>query len=229
MSTTELDTTTMREPCTYCKHSHLDYACDEQIADIKQDVVKKAIDLLYPINYQPFEYAHFVTMNDSDMGNDDYCENCIGAAIKEARKLNKSQRQELTEQAAKMIAEGFYLSQKKKVQITELQVLKWKRDRLKEWPAKAKFGSERHDPDFGGGLNKPCTCEKCGRYFQCSFTPDKEQAQRMLDDVKNAGEWPDETKWTLETGLYNYAYVEDSEAQDLLYQVAETILKKYNA
>ena len=40
-STRELLSRPSREPCTYCKKNHLDYACDAQLEYIKENILNK--------------------------------------------------------------------------------------------------------------------------------------------------------------------------------------------
>lgn len=191
-----------------------------------EETIDKARELLEPIKYEAFEYGYFVLKNGSDMGNSDYCINCIGEAVKVAREYHRTERKRIIEKFAKISADGFYYNKKKKVKVTEKEISKAKRYQLKEYPAKATFTYEGHDPDFGGGLQEPCSCESCGEFFVCNFEPDKDEAERLLDIVTNYQPLDDRSKWELEIALSNYRYVKD-DVKPILEQVANLIIQSF--
>jgi len=193
-----------------------------------EETIEKAIEKLQPINYNSFDTGYFVLKNGSDMGNSDYCENCIGEAVKEARKYHKEQREKIIAKYNLIETKGYCFHNGKKVKVagkyTKEQISKSKRSELKEYPAKATFTYEGHDPDFGGGLQEPCSCEDCGEYFTCNFEPNKDEAEHLLHLINHPEPLTDRDKWEIEIGLNNYRYVKD-DVKPLLGQVAEKIIK----
>jgi hypothetical protein len=189
--------------------------------------IEQAVELLKPINYNSFDVGYYVLQNGSDMGNSDYCENCIAAAVKEVRTFHKEQRQKILDKFKQISETGYFKVGRKKVNVkakyTEKEIAKAKRYELKEYPAKASFTYEGHDPDFGGGLTEPCTCEGCGEAFTCSFTPNKEEAEYLLEIVNNKEELSDRNKWELDIALYNYDYTDD-DVKLILDKVVERLL-----
>src|SRR5688572_16195154 len=132
-----------------------------------------AREILQPINYNSFNVGYYVLLNGIDMGGSDYCENCINNAVKVARKYHREQRQKVLDKFKEIDDTGFYKTGRKKVNVKEKysksEIAKAKRVELKKFPAKASFNYQGHDPDFGGGLYEPCTCEGCGEAFTCDF------------------------------------------------------------
>lgn len=177
------------------------------------ELIEMAIKALQPITYEPHHVGYFVMMNDKDNGGSDYCENCIKGAVKEARKYHRERRQEIIEKHAKALASGKYSAQ---------QVAKSQRQQLKEYPAKASFSYEGHDPDFGGGAKEPHTCEGCGEAFFTEFTADVDETEHLLRSAK-AGNISERDKWEMEMALYHYEYAEPK-AQEILIEVANKIL-----
>lgn len=180
---------------------------------MKTDKIERAVAAIQPIKYEPHPEAYFVKMNDKDLGGDDFCKNCISGAIKASRKFHKERRAEIIKKHADALNSGKYGPN---------EVAKSKRSQLKKYPSKAKFSYETHDPDFGGGLNEPCCCSECGEPFICAFTPDKEQAKRLLISAVDLSE---QDKWELDIAFYHYQYCEP-EVQKILIRVADLILDK---
>jgi len=187
--------------------------------------IEKAIELINPINYKPHEIGYYVVKNGNDEGGSDYCENCIPKVVKESREYHKTERKRIIEKFATISANGFYYNKKKKVKVAESEIAKAKRYQLKEYPAKATFTYEGHDPDFGGGLREPCSCAECGEPFSCSFTPDLEEAERLLEGV-NVGDISDREKWELDIAFYNFQYCKD-DVQKILYEAALKIIQSF--
>jgi acetylornithine deacetylase/succinyl-diaminopimelate desuccinylase-like protein len=194
---------------------------------MKSEKIENALQILKPISYQSFDVGYFVLLNGSDMGNSDYCENCIDKAVKEARKFHKEQRQKVLDKFKQISENGFLKVGRKKINIkakyTEKEIAKAKRYELREYPAKASFTYEGHDPDFGGGLKEPCTCEGCGEAFTCNFEPNKEEAEYLFEIVKNKAELTERNKWEIDIALYNYEYADD-DAKPILDKIVEKLL-----
>jgi hypothetical protein len=199
-------------------------------------IIEKAIKLLSPINYKTFDTAYYVTKDDTDMGYSDYCEKCIDEAVKKAKEYHLERRNEIVAQYKQIEKYGFFRIGRKKVQVkgkySENQIKQSKRSKLKDFRLKSKFSHEGHDPDFGGGLSEPCSCDNCGEYFTCVFVPNKDQANRMLDIVNSEDAISDIEKWELEGGLSAYEYIENNDVKNILIEVANIISiergKKFN-
>ncbi len=191
--------------------------------------IEEAIKKLQPINFEPHPIAYFVVKNGQDMGQEDYCENCIGDAVKEARVFHKEQREKIKAKYLLIETKGYCFHNGKKVKVkgkyTDKQIVISKRGELKEYPAKSTFTYEGHDPDFGGGLHRPCSCENCGDYFMCNFEPDKEEIENLLSIVNNPKPLTDIDKWEIEIALSNYQYVEDN-VKPLLMRVSGKVINK---
>lgn len=190
--------------------------------------ISKAIELLQPITYQSNDIGYFVVKNGRDMGGEDFCKKCITEAVSKARDYHRKSRQQLLRKYDKILADGFYYNRKKKIKVTKEEVLKSKRYELKQFPAKASFGYEGHDPDFGGGLSMPCTCGNCGENFTCNFEPDTDEANHLLSIVNHSEPLTDADKWEIDISLSNYEYMDD-EVKIILEKVADIIIQKNGA
>lgn len=188
-----------------------------------EEIINKATELLQPINYEPHEIGYYVVMNGNDRQGSDYCETCIKEQVKIDRNYHRTMRKQIIERHQKFLKDGFYYNRKKKVAVTAEQVKSSMRYKLKEFPAKATFTYEGHDPDFGGGLSEPCCCAECGEPFQCSFTPDKDEADRLLDYISD-GTISERTKWEIDIAFYHFKYCDD-DVKEVLVQVANSIIK----
>lgn len=190
-------------------------------------IIDEAIKKLQPINYESFSTGYFVLMNGKDMGNSDYCENCIDDAIKIARKSHKEKREEIKTKYTLIETKGYCFHNGKKEKVkgkyTDKQIASSRRSELKNYPAKATFTYEGHDPDFGGGLREPCSCENCGEYFTCNFEPSMDEAKHLLHIVNNPKPLTHRDKWEIEIALNNYQYVKD-DVKPFLERVAEKII-----
>lgn len=180
---------------------------------MENEIIERALETLKPVNFNPHYTGYFVTMNGNDMGDCDYCEACINDAVKKARKWHKEQRALIIKKHDKALASGKY---------TEAVVKKSKRAALKEYPAKASFTYEGHDPDFGGGASEPHTCDGCGEPFQTEFTADKDEAEHLLRAIE-MGELSDREKWELDVALYHFKYSKP-DAQEILWRAATVLL-----
>ncbi len=189
--------------------------------------IEQAIKLLQPINYKPFDTGYYIVKNGDDTGSEDYCIECIDDAVKEARTLNILKRNQILNKFKSIEKFGYFKQGRKVIRVkpkySDTEILKAKRNELKDYRAGSKFTYEGHDPDFGGGLNEPCSCENCGEFFICNFEPDKDEAERLLDTVTNYQPLSDRDKWELEIALGNYQYAE-SEAKPILELVAKKII-----
>lgn len=183
---------------------------------MEKEKINKAIEALQPIVYEPHPYGYYVLKNKNDMGGSDYCKSCINAAVKSAREFHRTQR-------ARIIKKYEDASKNNRFKQTELR--KWKRMELKEYPFKANFTYAWHDPDFGGGLYEPCTCDGCGEPFACQFTPNKDEAEHLSHIIKCA-KLSDRDKWELEIALNHYQYSQP-DVRIVLEFVAEQILNYY--
>jgi hypothetical protein len=187
------------------------------------EIVEKAAELLQPIKYEPHNTGYFVLLNGRDMGDEDYCENCIADAVKRARNFHKEQRQKVLDKFKEITETGFYNGVNIKEKYSEKEIAKAKRYELKEYPSKASFSYEGHDPDFGGGEKSAKTCEGCGDYFHTNFETDIEEANYLLEDFGDGSDLSETLKWKLDIAFYNYNYL-DEEAQKNLLSIAEKIV-----
>jgi hypothetical protein len=190
-----------------------------------EEIINKAAELIQPINYEPFDTGYYVVMNQKDEGGSDYCINCIKDAVKAARKYHFEQRQQIKDDYDKLLTKGIWRGKKVKEKYSQSDIMRSMRSKLKEYPAKASFTYEGHDPDFGGGLSEPCSCAECGEPFQCSFTPDLDEANRLLEDI-NTGDLSDRRKWEYDIAFYHFEYCDD-DVKEVLVQVANSIIKSF--
>lgn len=192
-------------------------------------IIEQAIKLLKPINYSPAYPAYFVQKNDSDEGGEDYCEKCISIAVKNSRKHHREERKRIIDKFRQINETGFLKHGRRKINVKEKyttkQIADAKRYELKDYPAQVSFTSTSHDPDFGGGLHEPCTCAECGEPFECSFTPNEEEAGRILDYTQDEQPLTEREKWEIEIGLNHYEYTTEI-VQEFLLKAAETIISK---
>ena len=188
-----------------------------------EEKIEKARQLLQPIKYKSFDIGFYVLKNGIDMGGEDFCENCIDAAVKEARNYHREQRKQIIEKYDKISEDGYYRHGKKKIAVTQKLVDRTKRYKLREYPARASFTFEGHDPDFGGGLEEPCCCGDCGEYFTCNFESDIEEVNHLLFIMPPDHQLTDRDKWEIDIALSNYKYATD-DVKLLLDKIAEIIL-----
>ena len=186
------------------------------------EIIEKATEILHPIKYEPHHTGYIVLMNGRDMGNEDYCEKCISDAVKTARKFHKEQRQKVLDKFKEITETGFYNGVNIKQKYSEKEISKAKRYELKEYPAKASFTYEGHDPDFGGGEKSAKTCEGCGDYFHTNFEPDIKEANYLLEEFGDGSDLSETLKWKLDIAFYNYDYLEE-DVQNVLLSIAEKI------
>lgn len=194
-------------------------------------VLENAIELLPASTYEPHHIGYFVKQDDEDMGDEDFCENCIDDAVKSAKKNNKERRLEILDKYKQIEETGFYNGKDCSHYPKDL-IASSKKTELKEHSKKSKFSSEGHDPDFGGGQNEPISCEGCGHYFYTNFEPDEDCANRLLEDLNDGDltkkDYSESLKWKLEIAFSNYNYVE-SDVQQILLKCAELVIKTYSA
>lgn len=187
------------------------------------EIIEKASELLAPIAFEPHHTAYFVTKNGDDMGNDDYCINCIGKAVKTARKYHKEDRQNILDKFKEIEETGFFKGQNIKKQYSDAEIKRAKRTELKDFPSKAKFSYEGHDPDFSGGEHEPLTCSDCGEYFYTNFSPDLDEANYLSEEYGDGSAVAESTKWKLDIVFYNFDYL-DEKVQEILLSIAEKII-----
>ena len=187
------------------------------------EIIEKATELLQPITFEPHHTAYFVTQNESDMGNDDCCINCIDNTVKEARKYHKEKRQSILDKFKEIEETGFFNGQNIKEKYSDAEIKKAKKYELKDYPAKVKFGYEGHDPDFGGGEKSARTCSDCGEYFYTNFEPDLEECYYLLEEYGDGSDISDSLKWKLDIAFYNWEYLDD-DAKSVLLSIAEKIV-----
>lgn len=192
--------------------------------------IKMAMKNLEPIKYKTFDVAYFVLKDGDDMGNSDYCENCINDAVKEAKDYHLKRRNEIIDKYNQIEKNGFFKIGRKKIQVkgkySDNKIKKSRMYELKDYRLKSKFSYEGHDPDFGGGLREPHSCENCGEYFTCTFVPSEEEANRILDVVNSEDTIIDIDKWVVYEGLSSYQYVKESNIKKILLEASKKIINK---
>lgn len=191
-------------------------------------IIEKANEYLQPINFEPHDTGYFVTMNEDDMGNADFCINCIDSEVKEARKYHKEKRQSILTKYKEIEETGWFNGINIKEKHSDTLIKHSRKDELKKYPAKAKFAHQGHDPDFGGGCTSPQTCEGCGEYFFTNFEADKEEVGYLLEEYGDGLKISDSLKWKLDIVFYNYEYLDDEVKKNLLL-IAEKIIKNGNS
>jgi len=194
-------------------------------------VLEKAIELLAKSTYKPNHIGYFVKQDDEDMGDVDFCENCIDDAVKSAKKNNKERRLEILDKYKQIEETGLY-NGKDCSHYPKNLIASSKKTELKKHPKKSKFSCEGHDPDFSGGEKKPKSCEGCGHYFYTNFEPDEDCANRLLENLNDGDllkdDYKESLKWKLEIAFGNYDYVE-TDVQKTLLQCAELVIKTYSS
>lgn len=193
----------------------------KEIDSATEAILDKAREALEPIEYDTKYPAYFIKMNDVDMGGEDFCSDCIQHALTVARREHKEQRAAIKTMFANTIKTRKWKGKKIEASITEAQLLKEMRHRLRKIPANAKFTTEGHDPDFGGGLTYWKTCEDCGEIFSCEFNPDG-QTMDYLEEIEMK-DLSHRDKWILDSALRYYQYVEP-DLQPRLLKIAENII-----
>lgn len=187
------------------------------------EIIEKAIEMLRVLKYEPEYYGYFVKQDDCDMGNSDYCRKCIPSAVKAAKKFHLEQRQNIISKYQEIYNTGFYKGVDIWSKYSKETVDNSKEKELEEYPEKAKFTYECHDPDFGGGSSEPLTCEGCGKYFYTNFTADEECAKSYFEEGQK--KLSQSQKWCIWMALSNYDYSEDK-AKEYLLKIAKLLTAK---
>ncbi len=191
-----------------------------------EKIIERAIKLLQPIKYESFDIGYFAMKNDCDMGGQDFCINCIDEAVELEKKSYEVKRASIISKFKQIEEKGYFKQGRKKNQVkgkyTPRQIADGKRIELEEYPEETVFSYEGHDPDFGGGLQEPCSCDSCGEYFTCNFQPNEEEAQHLLT-IFSKQKIADRDKWECDIALRNYQHTKDN-VKSVLYKVAECII-----
>lgn len=194
-------------------------------------VLEKAIELLPASTYEPNHIGFFVKKDDEDMGDEDFCENCIDAAVKSAKKHNKEKRLEILDKYKQIEETGLYNGKDCSNYPKDL-IASSKKAELKKYPKKSKFTCEGHDPDFGGGESEPKSCADCGHYFYTDFNPDEDCANRLLEYLNDGDllkdDYKESLKWKLEIAFSNYEYC-DNDVKEIIFKCAEIVVKTYSS
>lgn len=200
-----------------------------------EELIEKATESLGEIKYEEKYPAYFVKKNDEDMGNSDFCQDCIDDEVKRAEKEYHKERKKIERKFHLIETKGYCFHNGKKVKVkgkyTEKQIADAKEYELKEYPADAKFTYEWHDPDFGGGDSSPKYCEGCWECFRCDFKPDDqemdwlEQAIMPYLERKARKKIPEKYKWELEHAFRYYEYC-DAEIKERLEKMAVAVCIK---
>lgn len=192
--------------------------------------IDAALKFLENNKYKPFETAYFIRRDDTDMGNEDFCHECIKNEVKRCKEENIKKRVWINSKYDLIEAKGYFFTEHgTKVLIKEkhtpVYLEKCRRYELKQYPAKAKFTYEGHDPDFGGGLTEPKTCAGCGEYFDVYFTINDYELGYVED--YNVFEPDDRLKFYLHRILEYYQYCKP-DIQTRLKNLADKIIRVNN-
>lgn len=171
----------------------------------KTPEIELAIEFLEKNKYEPFQIAYFVRVNDEDEGGEDFCENCIDDEVKRCRKRNLDKRTEIKNDFETLISTGVWRGKRERKKYSESELRKEMRRRLKEYPAKAKFTYEGHDPDFGGGLTEPKQCPDCGEHFDVEYKISSSELD-YVEKWEKVNELDDRDKYILYRTLNYYDY-----------------------
>jgi hypothetical protein len=192
--------------------------------------IHTALEFLKDNKYKPFKTAYFIRQNDSDMGDEDFCHECIKNELKRCKEDNIKKRLWINSKYDLIEAKGYYLTEYgNKVIVKETHtpayLAKCRRSELKEYPAKVKFTYEAHDPDFGGGLTEPKTCLGCGEYFDVYFAISDDELGYV--EEYNIFQPDDRLKFNLHRILEYYQYCEP-DIKVRLDKLAEKIIRVNN-
>jgi hypothetical protein len=167
-----------------------------------KDLKDKAIELLEPFEqryYSTLSDVHWVRQDNNDVEGD-FCENCIGKAVKNARKSLKEDRLKVIAKFKEIEETGKFNGEKIKGKYTDAEIKKAKRFELK------KLGVSKFDStyNYGGGYESDnfLTCEICEKELNISILPSEQNIQYVLDDLED-GNINDQTGYRAYCLLYN--------------------------
>lgn len=167
-----------------------------------QDLKDKAIELLETFEqryYLTLSDVHWVRQDNNDVEGD-FCENCIGKAVKNARKSLKEDRLKVITKFKEIEETGKFNGEKIKGKYTNAEIKKAKRLELKNLGV-SKFDSTNN---YGGGYESDnfLTCEICEKELNISILPSDQNIQYVLDDLED-GNIDDQTGYRAYCLLYN--------------------------
>lgn len=197
--------------------------------DFKQ-LKNKAKELL-----EPFEQRHYSTLSDVHWVEKDrcsiegdFCENCIGNAVKNASKFHKEQRQKILSKFKEIEETGKWNGKNIKRKYSDAEIKNAKRFELKQLGV-SKFSSTYN---YGGGYESDDfkTCELCDKELNISILPSSQNIQYVLDDLKD-GKIDDTTGYRAYCLLYNSWNEEDEKHKTefkLTIKLAKRVIKILN-
>lgn len=183
-----------------------------------QELKDKAIELLEQFEqryYPTISEVHWVTQDNHDIAGD-YCENCIGKAVKKARKSLKDDRKKVLARSKEFEETGKYtLKKAKRYELKQLGI--------------SKFSSTYN---YGGGYEKDyfLTCENCDKELNISILPSEQNIQYILEDLEG-GKIDDQAGYRAHWLLYN-SWNEDDERHveefELSIKLAQRVIEILN-
>jgi hypothetical protein len=187
------------------------------------EIIDKAVELLNPITFVPNEMVYYVTMNDEDLGGEDFCEDCIEDEVDRVKQYYNAKRQEIIEKHNTILETGYW--EGTKITATPEEIERSKKYSLKDYPADAVFGYKCHDAHNENGVSEPRCCGSCGEIFFTRFEPSTECANNLLEQLKSCNTIDKRLKWKLDAAFWNYDLLED-ETQKILMMIANEIIKR---
>jgi len=186
-------------------------------------IIKKAIGLLGPIDYEPEYVGYYLRVNGDDTC-ETFCEDCIGHQTKATRKYYKEERQKVLDKFDEIEKTGRYKGKKIKGKYTDEQIQRGKRYELRRYPARPRIETCSHDPDFSGGLSSPHSCDECGKYFYSYFEPDLEYTENMLECIDKEVDLSESLKWELNMAFDSFSRLNDDVKKELA-KIAKIVIK----
>jgi len=173
-----------------------------------QELIDKAKELLESFEQRHSETTsnvHWVTQDDRDIEGD-YCENCIGQAVKNARKELKEEKQKVLAKFKEIENTGKFNGKKIKGKYTVADIKRAKKYELENL-GPSKFDSTYN---YGGGYESDSflTCEICDKELDISILPNEQELEYSLEDLES-GVIDDQTGYRAYSLLYNAWNEED--------------------
>jgi hypothetical protein len=188
-----------------------------------QELKEKALKLLEPFDQKysaTLSNVHWVEQDGHSIDGD-FCEKCIGKAVKNARKLHKEERQKVLSKFNEIKETGKYNGKK----VTNSEVKKAKQYELKQLGL-PKF---RSTYNYGGGYENDCflNCEICDKGLNISILINEQELSNVLEDLED-GKIDDQTGYRAYCLIYNSSDEEEEnyyEIQELTIKLARIVIE----
>ena len=192
-----------------------------------EQVIGLALELVINNRYKPAD-SFYVTKDQLDYeGDHNYCGTCIMAGVRKAERAYKNKRSEIILKHKEILDKGFYMRGRKKVKVLKFTVLRSLANRLEHYQEDAKFSYSPYDPNFNGYLEAPESCEKCGRYFDTSFTPDEFEAEFLLTLANDSTRLSEREKWELAGAFEGFENIREDSVKEMMVKVAEKVIQRF--